>query len=86
MTMIQYIQAHRRGQDELKFKPNVKMEKQVDLTDFDDCMVVGADLDFLHNQKRENSHSAAVPWANFKKAPLMPDRIRCHSCQLRTGH
>lgn len=41
------------------------MDKQVDLADFDDCMVVGADLDFLHNQKRENSHSAAVPWANF---------------------
>lgn len=31
------------------------MDKQVDLTDFDDCMVVGADLDFLHNQKKEKT-------------------------------
>lgn len=65
MTMIQYIQAYRRGQDELKFKPNVKMDKQVDLTDFDDCMVVGADLDFLHNQKKRKQPFSSSSLGQF---------------------
>lgn len=46
------------------------MDKQVDLTDFDDCMVVGADLDFLHNQKKRKQPFSSSSLGQFKKSPV----------------